>query len=329
LTHYGFRKINNAPDKGGYWEPKFLRGEPELASSIRRVIRGAGRHKLLPTPDFYKDLPPQPINSIVGKESPNKNEPSDTSPSEEGTPAAMKPRAPGVETKNVRSTVTPGSVSTPALKDDAPSIDSFLLDMPKAMGRFNESMTVKQMAEGIKVNLHTIDSTIQCVDEMIRALSNVTGPDAALIDLVAADPNEGAELQEVKDSIDAEEASIHLGNPFEIASATKANNYGKVPEEVLVYDGKSSSAAAVQTGMAGTTSTAVMDFNGIVDFFDRNQDEFSQITFEGDTEVAEAKLRAETEAMFHQVDYVAAVGADPLPTDDAFEAEMICFFFDL
>jgi len=70
LNLYGFMRLTNGPDKGGYYHERFLRGMPWLALEIRRIkVKGTGvRGKTNPAgePDFWR-MPPVTPPSICCK----------------------------------------------------------------------------------------------------------------------------------------------------------------------------------------------------------------------------------------------------------------------
>ena len=65
LNLYGFSRVTNGPDAGGYYHELFLKGRPALAVHMRRVgvTSATSNHRSIRptgnTPDFYNMLPVQ------------------------------------------------------------------------------------------------------------------------------------------------------------------------------------------------------------------------------------------------------------------------------
>lgn len=67
LALYGFLRIRNGPDKGGYYHTFFLRGMPKLLVEIQRIPKPKDRNYPKAEPDFYS-IPCAPITPIKEKD---------------------------------------------------------------------------------------------------------------------------------------------------------------------------------------------------------------------------------------------------------------------
>jgi hypothetical protein len=80
LNLYGFQRINNGPDTGGYYHELFLKGRPAICIHIKRVgvpqaeprRRGVKAHESITTPDFYSMNNIQPSSHPTGRSSGDK-----------------------------------------------------------------------------------------------------------------------------------------------------------------------------------------------------------------------------------------------------------------
>jgi len=125
LNLYGFKRITQGPDNGGYYHEYFLRGRPALCANMRRK-KVKGEKKLRRDPDeqepnFY-DMPP-----IVGDDQhPSKRKKSDGDKSVSDVPIRNRKNK-SVQEKNSQSTVPASSapsVTSPVYSSSMPTVIS-------------------------------------------------------------------------------------------------------------------------------------------------------------------------------------------------------------